>query len=250
MSTPFRLIAKAGGSAEGPENTCEAVAAAVSSVVPPWASVAVEVDLRITADGALVAVHDATLERTTNGTGLVRSATLASLRELHAGPRGERVATFEEICEAAGDHELLVEPHDADLETAVALVAAIGRLRSPAQERIIVASNHAAVVRSVRRLAPQLRTGATASEVRRKMLLERLRIEVLSPRGHTWIVPLEHEGLSIVTPRFVKSANRAGDSVWTYMVEEACEALRLRGLGVTGCVTTRPRALGATLLSS
>lgn len=57
----------------------------------------------------------------------------------------------------------------------------------------------------------------------------------------------EHMGLRVVTRRFVRSAARAGDPVWCYVVNEADEAERLRALGVAGCFSTRPVGLSQAL---
>src|ERR671938_442670 len=56
----------------------------------------IEVDVHLSRDGALVVIHDETLERTTNGSGLVRERTLAELQRLDAG-HGERIPTLEEV---------------------------------------------------------------------------------------------------------------------------------------------------------
>jgi glycerophosphoryl diester phosphodiesterase len=55
--------------------------------------------VRVTADGRLVVLHDATVDRTTDGTGEVAALTLDELRRLDAG-RGERVPTFAEVLAA------------------------------------------------------------------------------------------------------------------------------------------------------
>ena len=83
-----------------PENTMPAFRAAVELGVDQ-----VETDVRISADGELVLIHDATLERTTNGTGKVIDKTLAELRALDAGIwkslefKGYQIPTFKEFME-------------------------------------------------------------------------------------------------------------------------------------------------------
>ncbi|MBQ2758084.1 MAG: hypothetical protein IJF31_06305 [Clostridia bacterium] len=92
------VAAHRGLSATYPENTMEAFRAAVEAGVDQ-----VETDIRITADGALVLIHDATLDRTTNGTGLVCEHTLEELRALDAGSwkgaafAGCKIPTLEEF---------------------------------------------------------------------------------------------------------------------------------------------------------
>ncbi|MEI5907832.1 glycerophosphodiester phosphodiesterase family protein [Bacillus spongiae] len=61
----------------------------------------IEIDLRQSKDGELVAIHDETVERTTNGTDRVSDLTLAELKELDAG-KGQKIVTIEEIIEEFG----------------------------------------------------------------------------------------------------------------------------------------------------
>ena len=247
MSSPFTIIAKAGGSGEGAENTCAAIAAALAVPLPEGARLAVEVDVRLSADGALLALHDATLERTTDGVGLVRERSLRQLRELRTGPQREWIPLLEEVSEQVGEHELVVEVQDADVRAAQALVHCLGRLRAPARQRVIVASEHGSVVRAVRGLDPGLRSAASAPEAWRKLLCARLGLNRWAARGHTWMVPARHRGIQVVTERFARSVRSSGDELWVYVVEDAAEAQRLRALGASGCFTTRPRALCAEL---
>jgi glycerophosphoryl diester phosphodiesterase len=246
MSSAFTIVAKAGGSGEAAENT-ESALRALASVTPPgWARLAIEVDVRLSADGVLLALHDATLERTTNGSGLVRALPGERLRELRTRS-GERIPRLEEVCELSGDRELVVEAHDADAGAAQALLRTLQRLPVAVRERVIVASEHQQVIAVIRERAPGQRTSATAREAWRKLLLERLRLERWAPSGCTWMVPAVHRGLTVVTRRFAESARRAGDEVWVYVVDAPEQLRALRGLGVSGCFTTRPAALCAQL---
>ena len=91
-----------------PENTMIAFKKAIELGVDQ-----IETDLRISADGELVLIHDATLDRTTNGTGKVCEKTLAELRTLDAGIKkgeefaGEKIPTFIEFMELVKDHTTL-----------------------------------------------------------------------------------------------------------------------------------------------
>lgn len=249
MSTPFTLIAKAGGADEGPENTCEAIERVLWAPKVSDIEFAVEVDVRLSADGAPVVIHDATLERTTDGHGAVRARTLAELKRVHAGPSGERVPALEEVLDLVRSHPLVVELHDAGTEMVDALIFVLRRVLG-SRDNLIVASEHGAVVRALRALEPGLRTAATPAEAWRKLLLERLHLERWAPRGQLWIVPVEHRGLRVVTRRFVQSAARVGDPVWCYVVNDSAEAERLRALGVAGCFSTCPVALSQALSAS
>lgn len=63
----------------------------------------IETDVRITKDNELVLIHDATLDRTTNGSGRVCDYTLEVLKQLDAG-RGEQIPTLRELFELVKDH--------------------------------------------------------------------------------------------------------------------------------------------------
>ena len=89
------VVAHRGASGHAPENTVAAIHAGIASGVD-----FVEIDLRRTADGALVALHDATVNRTTNGKGRVNRLSLQEIKRLDAG-KGTRIPTIEEALEAA-----------------------------------------------------------------------------------------------------------------------------------------------------
>jgi glycerophosphoryl diester phosphodiesterase len=74
-----------------PENTMRSFRRAVADGVD-----AIELDLRLSKDGAIVIMHDADVDRTTNGAGPVAELTLGEIQALDAG-KGERVPTFEEV---------------------------------------------------------------------------------------------------------------------------------------------------------
>src|ERR1039457_1736716 len=96
MRAPW-IIAHRGASGHAPENTMAAFERAVA-----LGAQFIETDLHLTRDARFVAIHDKTLERTTNGKGAVRDFTLAELRELDAGMwfdrqfMGQRIPTLEE----------------------------------------------------------------------------------------------------------------------------------------------------------
>ena len=99
------VAAHRGWPAKYPENTMESFRAAEDIGVDQ-----LELDVRITKDNELVIIHDATVDRTTNGTGLVREKTLAELKALDAGSfKGEefagcRIPTFIEFMDFIKDH--------------------------------------------------------------------------------------------------------------------------------------------------
>jgi glycerophosphoryl diester phosphodiesterase len=97
------VIAHRGDKALAPENTLAAFNLAVNKGAD-----AIEFDVKLTADGQVIVLHDQRVDRTTNGTGSVSSYKFAALRELDAGAwfseqfRGERIPGLEEVFETFG----------------------------------------------------------------------------------------------------------------------------------------------------
>ncbi|MBM7715409.1 glycerophosphoryl diester phosphodiesterase [Bacillus thermophilus] len=115
--TGINVAAHRGYSAEYPENTLLAFQKAVDLGVDM-----IEFDLRLSKDNVVVIIHDDTVDRTTNGTGMVNDLTLKELKELDAG-EGEKIPTLEEFCESLQPYaELLfnveIKPCDQAIEVA------------------------------------------------------------------------------------------------------------------------------------
>lgn len=129
------IVAHRGSSADCPENSLAAYERAIAA-----GAHAIEADLRLTSDGHLVSMHDATLDRTTNGSGAVDQTTLAAIRKLDAGSwfherfRGERVPTFEEILALAKDRvDVFLDLKDSSGLYEQRVVEAVRRWGKPAQ---------------------------------------------------------------------------------------------------------------------
>jgi glycerophosphoryl diester phosphodiesterase len=118
---------------------------------------AIELDLHLSKDGALVVMHDAELDRTTDGTGAIADRTLAELRELDAG-RGERVPVFEEVLDAVRS------PLQAEIKD-VAAARALAEVmhRRDLAGRVEVSSFHDEAVAEIASLVPGVRTVLIAS---------------------------------------------------------------------------------------
>jgi glycerophosphoryl diester phosphodiesterase len=113
---------------------------------------AIELDLHLSKDGALVVMHDLEVDRTTDGTGAIADLNLAELRELDAG-LGERIPVFEEVLDAVGS------PIQAEIKD----VAAARALAEVMHERglvgrVEVSSFHDEAVAEIARLVPGVRT--------------------------------------------------------------------------------------------
>ncbi|GAA1336638.1 glycerophosphodiester phosphodiesterase family protein [Streptomyces sanglieri] len=118
---------------------------------------AIELDLHLSKDGALAVMHDADVDRTTDGKGPINEKTLSELRELDAG-QGERVPVFEEVLDAVRS------PVQAEIKDAAAARAlAEVMLRRDLADRVEVSSFHDEAVAEIARLVPGVRTVLIAS---------------------------------------------------------------------------------------
>ncbi|BCM71906.1 MULTISPECIES: glycerophosphodiester phosphodiesterase [Streptomyces] len=148
----FLTIGHRGVMGVEPENTLRSFVAAQRAGLD-----LIELDLHLSKDGALVVMHDAEVDRTTDGSGPIADKTLAELRALDAG-RGERVPVFEEVLEAV-QTPLQAEIKDVAAARALAEVMRARDLTA----RVEVSSFHDEAVAEIARLVPGVRTALVAS---------------------------------------------------------------------------------------
>ncbi|MGW3417302.1 glycerophosphodiester phosphodiesterase [Streptomyces phaeochromogenes] len=135
-----------------PENTLRSFIAAQQAGLD-----LIELDLHLSKDGALVVMHDADVDRTTDGSGPIAEKTLAELRVLDAG-RGEHVPVFEEVLDA------VTAPLQAEIKD-VAAARALAEVmnRRDLVGRVEVLSFHDEAIAEIARLVPGVRTALVAS---------------------------------------------------------------------------------------
>ncbi|MFJ4893371.1 glycerophosphodiester phosphodiesterase [Streptomyces sp. NPDC088788] len=148
----FLTIGHRGVMGVEPENTLRSFTAAQNAGLD-----LIELDLHLSKDGALVVMHDADVDRTTDGSGPIAEKTLAELRALDAG-HGERVPVFEEVLDAVSS-PLQAEIKDVAAARALAEVVQ----RRDLVGRVEVSSFHDEAVAEITRLVPGVRTALIAS---------------------------------------------------------------------------------------
>jgi len=215
----FFVVAHRGASGYEPENTLTSVRRAVE-----MGADAVEVDVRVSRDGALVVIHDETVDRTTNGSGRVDELTLKELRSLDAG-MGEKIPLLEEVVEAVkGEVVLVVElkvPEAA--EPSLKLVSEKGLLDST----VLVSFKREALER-VERLDPRAYTGLIHSHPVDPREAEELGCDFILPK------------YTLVTEDYVSKAHKLGLLVVTWTVDDSSTAKLLKSKGVDGIATNYP----------
>jgi glycerophosphoryl diester phosphodiesterase len=244
------VIAHRGGMHLWPENTLDAFqqAAALGTDM-------LEMDLWTTADGAVVVLHDRTVDRTTDGTGDVRGFTLSQVRDLDAGYRwtpdggrtfpyggqGVRIPALEEVLVALPDARLNLEIKQNEPPMAAQLC---DLLRAHgAQSRVLVASFHDAAIQQFRRACPEVATSATSGEAQRFVALQLLPSPPYVPPARALQLPYRLGAAPIITGPLVRAARQANLQVHAFTVNDTATMRSLLELGVDGIVTDRPDLL-------
>jgi glycerophosphoryl diester phosphodiesterase len=251
-------VAHRGASTLAPENTIEAFRLAVEA-----GAGGLELDVHMTRDGHIVVIHDATVDRTTNGSGAVSEMTLDELRRFDAGHnfspdggstrpyrgRGVWVPTLGEVLEEFPGIAVNIEikAGTPGIEETV-----LGILRDAnALGRALVVSTPHAIVKRFRKISSgHISTGASRWEIGVFYILSRLRLErLVRPAYEALQVPLLHRGILVVTPRFIRAAQARGVRVDVWTINQAEEMRRLLDLGVDVIMTDRPGTLAEVLIN-
>lgn len=205
-----------------PENTLRSYLRAERSGMD-----AIALDLRLSKDGVLVAVHDPEVDRTTDGSGAVADLTLAELRGLDAG-QGERVPVFEEVLEAVRS-PLQASVSDGAAATALADLL----LRRDLVSRVEIASADGALLAEAARRVPGARTTLFVEPPGgdTEAVVDRAR----AAGAATVALDIHHIALELV-----EAAHAAGLRV-TGLAVDTLDRLRLaRALGLDGVTTDFP----------
>ena len=202
-----------------PENTLRSFVAAEQAGLD-----VIELDLHLSQDGALVVMHDADVDRTTDGTGPIAERTLGELRTLDAG-RGERVPTFDEVLDAV---ESPVQAEIKDLAAARALAEVMHRRNLV--ERVEVSSFHDEAIAEIARLVPGVRTALIASRFGPEV------VERATEAGAETVCL----NIRRLTLEVVEAARKADLKIIGWVVNTQDQLRLVRALGLDGATTDYP----------
>lgn len=215
-------IGHRGAAGYAPENTLASLRKARSLHVDM-----VEVDVRETADGHLVLLHDETVDRTTDGTGVISSLSLTQARQLHIGA-GQRIPTLDEALDLATGVmgiilELKVEGTGATTQALVMRKGFVGT--------VLYASFLSDEL-------ARLRSGASTAEL---MLLVGEH-PAQDPVRQATALTASHIGLHYrtVSPAMLRACRSAGLRVFVYTVNDPRDIGRMRSLKVDGIISDYP----------
>jgi glycerophosphoryl diester phosphodiesterase len=221
------------------ENTLESLVQAVEIGAD-----AVEFDVRVSRDGVPVVIHDPHLDRTTDGSGRVRSYSLDELKSFDAGARGPaknaaalRIPTLEEVLDRLRETPIVIEVKEvAAVEATERLVRKFG-----AQERILVGSSDVSVMERFYR--SELNSCASTRDAMLFLPLAIAGVTPVRPRYEVLSITPRYFGVPIPIRRMAVVARRLGIATQVWTVNDPEEARSLWRGGVSGIVTDDPAAL-------
>lgn len=234
---PLRVWAHRGGSSASPENT-----AASDEVARRGRAEWIENDVQPTKDGVPVILHDDTVDRTTNGTGAVRSMTAAQVAALDAGSwfapafAGQRVPTLVQQLDGLKTRggNLLLEVKGAHTRDSVARIVSEVRGRGMSS-RVFVQSFEPQHLRWMHELAPELPLGLLRSTLDPDpvAIAKDLDLSAYNPS----------DAALATRPAAIAELHAAGVAVNVWTVDDAARWDALEKAGVDGVITNRPAEL-------
>ncbi len=254
-SAPLR-VAHRGGAALAPENTLSAFQAGIAQGAD-----ALELDLQLSGDGRLVVIHDSSVDRTTDGSGLVADLSLAQLKALDAGARfkgraqgREEIPALEEVLallKSPGNErvglQIEIKPRvDGSRYEGIeeALVLAL-RARSLV-DRAAVISFDLTSLQAVKRLEPGLRACALVGKDYFKAAAALSADQIARS-----LAALGVDGVGVreqnLDRGLYEALRRAGLGVGAWTVDDPARMRQLASLGVDFITTNRPDLLREVL---
>jgi glycerophosphoryl diester phosphodiesterase len=235
----FLVIAHRGASSYAPENTLAAFDLALGMGVHQ-----LELDVHFSRDGHIVVIHDETVDRTTNGSGLVADKTLAELRGLDAGSwfgdkfAAERIPTFGEVLERYKGRVHLHTEIKGRMERLAQRTADLVRGYGMA-DQVTITSFRKTPLEEVRAYAPELPTGWLVTEVSDEVVARAraLTLTQICPRANT------------VTPELVRRLHAEGFVVRAWGVADEALMRQVVEAGADGMTVNFPDKLLAYVQS-
>ena len=245
LSEWFLNIAHRGGKRVAPEETLPAYQDAAETGVD-----VLEMDLHATSDGVVICMHDATVDRTTDGTGMIRDMTFDQLRELDAGywfttdggqsypyrGQGIMVPALEEVLETFGGFYFVTEIKQSSPSIVDAVLDVFERTGTA--EWVVIAAADDNVIEEVREKNPEIFTALAAGEMLTFATLEAQDERTYRPPSGFLQPPWE-----VADAEFMDRARRFDLKVHVWTVNDRPTMERCIDLGIDGIMTDDPALL-------
>ena len=243
------IVGHRGNAAFAPENTMESFRQALAAGAD-----CIELDVRLSADGVPVVMHDPTVDRTTDSSGVVASLSVEQLQAADAAARftrdggrtfpyrgrGLRVPTFEDVLTELADVPLLLEIKTAQTSPATRRLIE----RHGASPRCVIESFDARALEPFR--GSRIAIGASRADVARLLHRVVTRRPVGSLPYSVMCLPPRLRGVRIPIASLVSVTRPAGCLVHVWTINEPEEARRLWSVGVRGIVSDDPALIRRT----
>ncbi len=225
------LVAHRGAAGLAPENTLAAVRLGLDH-----GAECVEIDIQQTKDGKLIVLHDAAVDRTTNGQGAAADLTWNTISRLDAGSwfgkafAGESVPLLDQVLELIAPTEatLVIEVKEPERSPGITgnLIDSLRRFN--AVQRVMVISLNHEWLSEFNHLAPDVATGMIFSWPRSK------------EAGHETVL-FDYRWTSVlIAPALVRRVHRQGRQIGVWTVDHVWQMKLMRWLGVDAVTSNRP----------
>ena len=237
---PLLGLAHRGGAKESVENSRAAFAHALS-----LGFTHIETDVRATADGVLLVHHDAHLDRTTSGSGLIAAQPYEDIKDTLVAD--EPIMTLDVALEEFPQAHFNVDCKDD--HSVEPLIATLRRHGKGILSRVLVGSfSQRRLWRLREAFGPRLATSCGPREVLAlRAAAAKLPVRLPPPSVVAAQVPLTFRGIPVLSPAFVDIAHQRGISVHVWTIDDEQTMRSLIEMGVDGIVTDRPSILRTVL---
>jgi glycerophosphoryl diester phosphodiesterase len=246
------VIAHQGGDGLWPSNTLFAFEHAAALGVD-----VLEMDIHMTKDGALVVSHDETVDRLTDGEGLIKEKPLAEVQGFDAAydwsplddgaeypyrGQGITIPTLESVFERFPEYRMNIEIKQAEPSIAQPFCDLIRK--HGMENRVLVASFNDEALVEFRETCPEVATSGSRGQIKPFVYLHLAFLGRLYPPNFSAVqVPIENSGITILKSRFVNVAHARGLWVDAWTIDDPAEMRMLIDIGVDGIITDRPDLL-------
>ena len=250
------VIAHQGGELLSPSNTIAAFTNAAKLGVD-----VLDTDLHITKDGYLVAIHDPSVDRTTNGHGKISDMTLAEIQQLDAGyhfkdlkghysyrGKGTYIPTAEELFQKFGDMRWSMEikddsPPERFDEMSKKLSALIQKYHM--ENKVFISAFDQNILSTFAKYADnRVAISAGRQEVKSFVIFHKFFLRNLyQPKVDAFQLPTEDSGFDLTDKKLLNGAHRRGMKVVYWTIDDPKMMQKLLDKGVDGIQTNRPDLL-------
>jgi len=250
-----RIIGHRGAGGKLPENTLPSFQKALEE-----GALFIELDVRSSKDGQVVILHDARLDRTTNGHGPVRKKSLRELKALDAGYwftldrgasypyRGQKIEipTLEEYLSSFSKARAIIEVKQSRPSIVQKVIEIVCRLGK--EQSVLLATEKDVIMRAIRkelqkkdlRIASGFSYGEAAAFF---YWVAGGKKGDLASSGQALQIPCEYNGMTLVSEATISAAHELGVEMFVWTVNSVEEMGRLLDLGVDGIITDYPSRL-------